>query len=60
MVCPPARGDNPRALARGISPVQTDKPWYNYFATLISVNRAHYEIFHAIFAILGKSDINQQ
>ena len=31
MVCPPVRGDNPRALASGLSPVQVDKPWYNYF-----------------------------
>ena len=30
MVCPPVRGDNPRALARGLSPVQADKPLYNY------------------------------
>ena len=29
MVCPPVQGDNPRALARGLSPAQTDKPWYN-------------------------------
>ena len=24
MVCPPVRGDNPRALASGLSPVQVD------------------------------------
>ena len=28
-VCPPVRGDNPRASASGISPVQADKPCYN-------------------------------
>ena len=32
MVCPPARGDNPRdnprALASGLSPEQADKQWY--------------------------------
>ena len=28
-VYPPVRGDNPRALASGVSPVQADKPWYN-------------------------------
>ena len=28
MVCPPVRGNNPRALASGLSPVQADKPWY--------------------------------
>ena len=27
----PVRGDNLRALARGLSPVQADKPWYYYF-----------------------------
>ena len=30
MVCPPARGDNPRALVSGLSPVHADKPWYNH------------------------------
>ena len=30
-VCPPVRGDNPRALASGLAPVQADKPFYNYF-----------------------------
>ena len=25
IVCPPVRGDNPRALASGLSPVQADK-----------------------------------
>ena len=31
MVCQPVRGDNPRALASGLSPIKADKPWYNYF-----------------------------
>ena len=31
MGCPPVRGDNPRALASGLSYVQMDNPWYNYF-----------------------------
>ena len=31
MGCLPARGDNPRALASGLSYVQVDNPWYNYF-----------------------------
>ena len=26
MVCPPVRGDNPRTLVSGLSPVQADKP----------------------------------
>ena len=29
MVYPPVPGDNPRALASGLYPVQADKPWYN-------------------------------
>ena len=29
-VRPPVRGDNPRALESGLSPVQADKPWYNF------------------------------
>ena len=31
IVCPPVRGYNPRALARGLSPVQADKSCDNYF-----------------------------
>ena len=31
MACPLVRGDDPLALASGFSPVQADKPWYNYF-----------------------------
>ena len=32
-VCPPVQGDNPRALASGLSSVQANKPRYtcNYF-----------------------------
>ena len=26
MVCPPVRGDNHQALARGLAPAQADKP----------------------------------
>ena len=29
-VCPPVRGDTSRDLASGLSPVQADKPLYNY------------------------------
>ena len=48
MVCLPVRGDNPRALASGLSPVQMNNHWYNYFYTIyISVGLAHYEIFSA-------------
>ena len=31
MGCPPVHGDNPRALASGLSYVQSDNPWYNYY-----------------------------
>ena len=37
MVCSPVRGVNPRALASGLSPVQADKLWYNYFILLSSM-----------------------
>ena len=37
MVCPTVRGDNPRALASGLSPVHVDKPLYCYFIPLTSV-----------------------
>ena len=47
MGCPPVRGDNPRALASGLSYVQADNPWYNFFyTTYISVDLAHQVIFH--------------
>ena len=47
MGCPPVRGDNPRALASGLSYVQVDNPWYNYFMPYISVDLAHREIIRA-------------
>ena len=47
MVCPPVQENNPRALANGFSPVQEDKPLYNYFITLISVDLAQFELFQA-------------
>ena len=37
MVCPPILGDNPRVLASGLSPVQAEEPWYNYFMPPSSV-----------------------
>ena len=39
MGCPPVLGDNPRALASGLSQL--------FYATYISVDLAHYEIFCA-------------
>ena len=41
MDCQPVRGDNPRALARGLSYVQVNKQTY------ISVDLARHEIYHA-------------
>ena len=37
MGCPPVRGDNPQALASGLSYAQVDNPWYNYFIQPTSV-----------------------
>ena len=47
MGCPPVRGDNPRALASGLSYEQVDKHGITIFATYISVGIVHYEVFHA-------------
>ena len=46
-VCLPVGGDNPRALASRLSPVQAGKPWYNYFIPPSSVQPTPYEIFRA-------------
>ena len=47
MGCPPVRGDNPRALASGLSYVQVDKHGKLFYTTYISVDLAHQVIFHA-------------
>ena len=47
MDCPPVRGDNPRALASGLSYVQVDKHGITIYTTYISVDLAHHEIFRA-------------
>ena len=48
MGCPPVRGDNPRALANGLSYVQVDKHDITIFnTTYISVEPAHHDIVHA-------------
>ena len=52
MGCPPVRGDNPRALASGLSYLQVNKLFYT---TYISVDLAHRQIFRAK---VGKGDIN--
>ena len=42
MVCPPVRGDNPRALASDLSPVQVD----NHDLTIL------YQLLHLTFFVL--------
>ena len=37
MGCPPVRGDNPQALAHGLSPRTGGQTWYNYFIPPTSV-----------------------
>ena len=37
MGCRPVRRDNPLALASGLSYVQVNNPWYNYFIPSTSV-----------------------
>ena len=56
MGCPPVRGDNPRALASGLSYVQVDKHGITIYTTYISVDIAHHEILNAKF---GKGGINR-
>ena len=45
--CPPVRGDNPRALASGLSYVQVDKHGITILYHLHHCNPAHQVIFHA-------------
>ena len=56
MGCPPVRGDNPRALAIGLSYVQVDKHGKLFYTTYIHVDLAHQVIFHAN---VGKGGINE-
>ena len=55
MGCPPVHGDNPQALASGLSYVQVDKHGITIYTTYISVYLAHREIFRAK---VGKGGIN--
>ena len=61
MGCPPVRGDNPRALASGLSHVsyvQADKHCKQLYTTYISVDLSHHELFCAkAGAKVGKSGI---
>ena len=47
MGCPPVPGDNPRALASGLSYVQVDKHGIIFYTTYISVDLAHHDISRA-------------
>ena len=47
MGCPSVRGDNPGALASGLSYVQVDKHGITIYTTYISVDFAQHEIFRA-------------
>ena len=47
MACPPVRGDNPRALASGLSYVQVDTHGIIMHTIYISVDLAHHETFRA-------------
>ena len=47
MDCPPVRGDNPRALASGLSYVLVDKHGITIYTTYISIELTHHEIVHA-------------
>ena len=58
MGCLPVHEANPQALASGLSHIQVDNPWYNYFQvtwlcnqlfynTYISVDLAQHRLFHA-------------
>ena len=53
MVCPSVRGENPRALASGLAPVQADQPWNNY----VMPPFPECETFHAKNAISGNGDM---
>ena len=53
--CPPVRGDNPRALASGLSYVQVDKHGITILYYLHQCRLANHEIFRAK---VGKGGIN--
>ena len=55
MGCPPVRGDNPRALASGLSYVQVDKHGLLFYTTYISVDLAHHEV---VCAKVGTGGMN--
>ena len=56
MVYPPVRGDNPRALASGLSYEQVDGYCITFYSTLNSADLRHNEIF---LAKIGKGGTGQ-
>ena len=56
MGCPPVRGDNPRALARGLSYVHVDKHGITILYH-ISEDLAHHEIFQAKGGIMWVNNL---
>ena len=57
MVRPPVRGDNQRAYARGLSPVQVGNHGITIYTTYNIVDLAYYEIFRAKVNECGINDI---
>ena len=47
MGCPPVRGDNPQALASGLSYIQVDNHGVTILYIYTSVDLVHLEIFRA-------------
>ena len=54
MVYLPVWGHNPQALASGLSPIQADKPWYNYFILPSSVKTLRPWFVHLYRKIIHK------
>ena len=60
MGCPPVRGDNPRALASGLSYVQVDKHGITILYRLHQcIDLAHQVTFHAKVGKGGVKDFNR-
>ena len=60
-ICQPVSEDNSWALASGLSPIQVNKPWYNYFIPLSSVYTLLRIIYFMLkFVVTNKDGINDQ
>ena len=57
MGCPLVPGDNPRALASGLSYAPVDNHGITIYTTYSSINLAHHEIFRAKVGKGGIIDI---